>query len=70
MFLSLQTRILVTHSLTYLSQVDEILVMNDGKIIEQGSYEKLINRDGHLAKLMRNHETEKCKAEDDSAERK
>ncbi len=38
-----KTRILVTHALYYLKYVDKVLVFEDGRIVEQGSYEKLKN---------------------------
>ena len=37
-----QTRILVTHSATYLPRMDHIVVMKDGRISEQGSYQELV----------------------------
>jgi ATP-binding cassette subfamily C (CFTR/MRP) protein 1 len=33
-----KTRILVTHAISYLPYVDEIFVINNGEITEQGSY--------------------------------
>lgn len=38
-----KTRVLVTHALYYLKYVDKVLIMEDGRIVEQGSYEKLKN---------------------------
>lgn len=38
-----KTRILVTHALYYLKYVDKVLIMENGTIIEQGSYEKIKN---------------------------
>lgn len=38
-----KTRILVTHALYYLKYVDKVLIIEDGKIVEQGSYEKIRN---------------------------
>jgi len=37
-----KTRILVTHSATYLPRMDHIVVMKDGRISEQGSYQELV----------------------------
>ena len=34
-----KTRILVTHGITYLPKVDHIVVLKEGKISEQGSYQ-------------------------------
>lgn len=36
-----KTRILVTHALYYLKYVDKILIMENGRVVEQGSYEKI-----------------------------
>lgn len=36
-----KTRILITHKLDVLSKVDRVLIMKDGEIIQDGSYEKI-----------------------------
>ena len=38
-----KTRILVTHALYYLKYADKILMVEDGKIVEQGNYEVIRN---------------------------
>ncbi|KAK9055990.1 hypothetical protein SSX86_027077 [Deinandra increscens subsp. villosa] len=49
-----KTRVLVTNQLHFLSQVDRILLVHEGMVQEEGSYEKL-SRDGVLfQKLMEN----------------
>jgi ABC-type multidrug transport system ATPase subunit len=35
--------LLVTHAIYYLKYVDKILIMESGRIVEQGSFEKLKN---------------------------
>lgn len=50
-----QTRILVTHSMSYLPQVDVIIVMSGGKISEMGSYQELLARDGAFAEFLRTY---------------
>ncbi|RIB12613.1 P-loop containing nucleoside triphosphate hydrolase protein [Gigaspora rosea] len=45
--LSKKTRLLVTHHLHYLPQVDYIIYMEDGEIAEQGTYEELM-KDGKI----------------------
>lgn len=42
--LSQKTRILVTHGITYLPQVDHIVVMKDGAISETGTYDELLKK--------------------------
>ncbi|CAL8268963.1 unnamed protein product, partial [Boreogadus saida] len=46
------TRVLVTHGLSYLPQVDLILVMVNGEITEMGSYVELMSRDGAFAEFL------------------
>lgn len=48
-----KTRILVTHALHFLPQVDYIYVIADGRIAEQGSYAELMaTEDGEFARFM------------------
>ncbi|RKP19799.1 P-loop containing nucleoside triphosphate hydrolase protein, partial [Rozella allomycis CSF55] len=54
-FLKDKTRFLVTHQLQYLSQVDHVIVMKQGRIIEQGSYEELMKANGAMANLINEH---------------
>lgn len=53
--LSLQTRLLVTHGISYLPQMDVIIVMSGGKISEMGSYQELLARDGAFAEFLRTY---------------
>uniref|UniRef100_A0A8P0PR96 Multidrug resistance-associated protein 1 n=1 Tax=Canis lupus familiaris TaxID=9615 RepID=A0A8P0PR96_CANLF len=50
-----KTRLLVTHSISYLPQVDVIIVMTGGKISEMGSYQELLARDGAFAEFLRTY---------------
>ncbi|XP_064218524.1 multidrug resistance-associated protein 1 isoform X1 [Aotus nancymaae] len=50
-----KTRILVTHGVSYLPQVDIIIVMSGGKISEMGSYQELLARDGAFAEFLRTY---------------
>lgn len=45
----------MTHSITYLSKMDQILVMKDGRISECGTYAELIKQDGPFAEFMRTY---------------
>ncbi|KAJ3181645.1 hypothetical protein HDU85_003589 [Gaertneriomyces sp. JEL0708] len=49
------TRILVTHQLHILPQVDYIISMKNGEIAEQGTYEDLMAKDAEFADLMQRH---------------
>ncbi|NXN35985.1 MRP1 protein, partial [Rhinoptilus africanus] len=48
-----KTRVLVTHAINYLPQMDTILVMTDGEISEMGSYQELLKQDGAFAEFLR-----------------
>ncbi|XP_053413290.1 multidrug resistance-associated protein 1 isoform X3 [Nycticebus coucang] len=50
-----KTRVLVTHGISYLPQVDIIMVMSGGKISEMGSYQELLARDGAFAEFLRTY---------------
>lgn len=45
---------LVTHGLGFLPQCDKIVVMDEGKITEVGSYSELVDQDGAFAEFLRN----------------
>ncbi|CAO2641732.1 Multidrug resistance-associated protein 1, partial [Lemmus lemmus] len=63
-----KTRILVTHGISSLPQVDVIIVMNGGKISEMGSYQELLDRDGAFAEFLRTYASaeQDLASEDDS----
>lgn len=46
-----RTSFIVAHRLSTIQSADIILVMKDGKIIEQGKHEELLEQDGFYAKL-------------------
>ena len=46
-----KTSIIIAHRLSTLTDVDRILVFDKGKIIEDGSQQKLLSRNGHFTKL-------------------
>ncbi|XP_074696426.1 multidrug resistance-associated protein 1 isoform X6 [Strix aluco] len=50
-----KTRVLVTHAINYLPQMDTILVMSDGEISEMGSYQELLKQDGAFAEFLRTY---------------
>ena len=55
-FISLQTRILVTHGLTHLPDCDRVIVMHEGQIVESGTYDELMVNDGKLKEIMKSQE--------------
>ena len=48
-----RTVILVAHRLTTLLDTDRILVFDDGRIVETGSYTELLRKNGVFAELVR-----------------
>ena len=46
-----RTSIIVAHRLTTIEQADRIIVMDEGKIIEEGSHHELMAKGGYYAKL-------------------
>ncbi|XP_043959115.1 ATP-binding cassette sub-family C member 3 isoform X4 [Gambusia affinis] len=63
-----KTRILVTHGITFLSQVDNIVVMVEGRVSEMGSYQELLNQNGAFAEFLRNYALEDIVEEDEATE--
>ncbi|KAF9484351.1 ABC transporter [Pholiota conissans] len=75
--LSGKTRILVTHALHFLPQVDYIYVIANGSIAEQGTYHELMSRGGEFSAFItefgskeaeKKEENEEKDAEEDIAE--
>jgi ATP-binding cassette subfamily B protein len=46
-----RTSFIVAHRLSTIKESDIILVMNNGKIIEQGNHEELLEKGGFYAQL-------------------
>ncbi|KAJ3427508.1 multidrug-resistance like protein 1 isoform i [Anaeramoeba flamelloides] len=53
--LKTKTVILVTHQLQYLPQADDIIVINQGKIIERGTYQELMIRGFDFNSIVENN---------------
>ena len=51
LILSQSTSILIAHRLSTVRSADRIIVLRNGKIIEQGNHEQLIEQGGHYAEL-------------------
>uniref|UniRef100_A0A669CGU8 Canalicular multispecific organic anion transporter 2 n=1 Tax=Oreochromis niloticus TaxID=8128 RepID=A0A669CGU8_ORENI len=61
-----KTRILVTHGISFLPQVDNIMVMVDGRVSEMGSYQDLLKQNGAFAEFLRNYALEDIIEEDEA----
>ena len=48
------TRVVIAHRLSTIKECDRILVLNDGKIVEDGNYDELIAQNGYFAELVEN----------------
>ena len=58
-----KTRLLVTHGVGFLPQMDNILVMKDGCITENGSYTELLAQKGAFAEFLVQYLSEKKEEE-------
>ena len=52
-----KTRILVTHGITHLPQVDNIIVLKHNTVSEQGTYQELIEKKGAFSEFIMEHMT-------------
>ncbi|KAF9169153.1 hypothetical protein BGX21_010914 [Mortierella sp. AD011] len=50
-----KTRVLVTHQLHVLPQVDYVICMKDGEIVERGTFQELMANEGEFSSLMKAH---------------
>uniref|UniRef100_A0A3Q1DGG2 ATP-binding cassette, sub-family C (CFTR/MRP), member 12 n=1 Tax=Amphiprion ocellaris TaxID=80972 RepID=A0A3Q1DGG2_AMPOC len=57
--------ILVTHQLQYLEFCDDILVLEDGEILEAGNHEDLMTAKGRYAQLISNYQLEQSKVREE-----
>jgi subfamily B ATP-binding cassette protein MsbA len=46
-----RTTVAIAHRLSTIKNADEICVLHDGKIVERGTHEELLNFDGYYKKL-------------------
>ena len=49
--LEARTAVLIAHRLTTAMKADRIVVVDDGRIVEIGSHEQLLNRGGRYAEM-------------------
>ncbi|MBX2921581.1 MAG: ABC transporter ATP-binding protein [Chitinophagaceae bacterium] len=59
-YLENKTAIIITHRIFSLFNFDRILVMEDGKIVEQGSHEELLPLNGYYAEMYRKQQEQEA----------
>ncbi|KAJ3147887.1 Multidrug resistance-associated protein 1 [Geranomyces michiganensis] len=64
-----KTRVLVTHHLHLMPEVDRIIVLEEGRIAEEGTYTELMAAQGVLAKMMKDHQTDNSEDTDGEDEK-
>lgn len=52
------TRIVIAHRLSTIRQCDRILMLDQGKIVEDGTYEELIAKNGRFAEMVKRQQVE------------
>lgn len=55
-----RTTLVIAHRLSTIKNADKILVLEDGKIVEQGKHDELIAKDGYYKKLYSTQMTAMC----------
>ncbi|KAG0343296.1 hypothetical protein BG000_000015 [Podila horticola] len=50
-----KTRVFVTHQIQYLSQSTQVMLLRDGKVVEQGEYQNLMNNTSDICQLVREY---------------
>lgn len=69
-----KTTLIIAHRLSTIIHADEILVMNDGQIVERGKHEQLLEENGLYAEMwnqqLKNLEGEKLRDEKEEEEKR
>ena len=55
----------MTHNVQVLKKVDYIVVLKEGKISEQGTYQQLIDNEGHFSNFLLQYMIEECQKEEE-----
>ncbi|KAF9319799.1 Canalicular multispecific organic anion transporter 2 [Podila horticola] len=62
-----KTRLLVTHGIHHLSEVDQIVVIKDGEITEVGQYQELLDAKNAFFKLIEDYSAKETRKDSESA---
>ncbi|HMS52193.1 MAG TPA: ABC transporter, partial [Chitinophagales bacterium] len=60
-YLKPKTAIVITHRIFSLMNFDQILVLHDGQIIEQGTHQTLLDKKGHYFNIYQKQQEDKKK---------
>ena len=66
-YVSGRTAIIIAHRVSAVRWADQIIVLQDGSIVERGTHQELVQRDGPYAELERRQRLEQLLTEDDGA---
>jgi ATP-binding cassette subfamily B protein len=58
-----KTSLVISHRISTVRQADRILVLDDGRVVEEGNHEKLVNQNGFYASMYRRQQLEQELAE-------
>jgi ATP-binding cassette subfamily B protein len=61
MFQQKKTTVIVSHRISSLKHADKIIVLENGKIIQQGKHSDLIESEGYYKELFEKQQTERVK---------